>query len=204
MIKNIIFDVGKVLVSFEPDAYMEGLGFSEEEKAAVNRAMFQSKLWVQADQGIMEPEEFLNGYIANAPEYEAQIRAAYRTLGGTVELLPYTMEWLSNLKERGYCLYVLSNYGVYLLEQTKAKMKFLPLMDGALFSSACRIIKPDPEIYRLLLQKYGLRAEESVFLDDRRENVDAAVGCGIYGIHFTDYESGRAKLETLLAQPEKE
>ncbi len=199
MIKNIIFDVGKVLVSYEPDAYMESLGFSPKEKAAVNRAMFQSRLWVQADEGIMEPEAFLEGYVANAPEYEAAIRRAYRTLGGTVELLPYAVEWLKDLKSRGYRLYILSNYGKYLYEQTKDKMEFLPLMDGVLFSHTCRLIKPNPEIYFYLLRKYGLEAPECVFLDDREENVAGARQCGIHGIRFFDYESGRQALEELLA-----
>ena len=199
MIRNIIFDVGKVLVSFEPDVYMDSLGFNKEEKAAVNRAMFQSTLWVQADEGLMEPEAFLEGYVANAPEYEAQIRRAYRTLGGTVELFPYTMGWLQNLKDRGYRLYILSNYGKYLFEQTRTKMKFLSLVDGVLFSNTCQLIKPDPEIYLYLLRKYGLEAAECVFLDDRVENVEAAVQCGIYGIQFIDYESGRQALERIIS-----
>lgn len=199
MIRNIIFDVGKVLVSFEPDVYMDSLGFNKEEKAAVNRAMFQSTLWVQADEGLMEPEAFLEGYVANAPEYEAQIRRAYRTLGGTVELFPYTMGWLQNLKDRGYRLYILSNYGKYLFEQTRTKMKFLSLVDGVLFSNTCQLIKPNPEIYLYLLRKYGLEAAECVFLDDRVENVETAVQCGIYGIQFIDYESGRQALERIIS-----
>ena len=73
MIRNIIFDVGKVLVSYEPDAYMQRLGISKEKQKKINEAMFQNKLWDTSDQGLGTPDEFLQKFIAGAPELADEI-----------------------------------------------------------------------------------------------------------------------------------
>lgn len=198
MITNIIFDVGKVLVSYEPDAYMEQLGYDRTVRNAINQAMFRNPLWEKADQGIYTSDEFLQRFIANAPDYERQIRELYRTIGNTIALFPYTMDWLKSLKERGYHLYILSNYSENMYEQTKQKMQFLSLVDGAVFSYTCKRVKPDAAIYEHLMKQFRLNASESVFLDDRPENTEAARRCGIHAIEFTDYEHARAALDELL------
>ena len=134
MIRNIIFDVGKVLVSYEPDAYMQRLGISKENQKKINEAMFQNKLWDTSDQGLGTPDEFLQKFIAGAPELADEITKIHKTVGNTVELFPYAMEWILDLKARGYHVYILSNYSENMLDQTKDKLKFLPLMDGVVFS----------------------------------------------------------------------
>ena len=102
MIRNIIFDVGKVLVSYEPDAYMQRLGISKEKQKKINEAMFQNKLWDTSDQGLGTPDEFLQKFIAGAPELADEITKIHKTVGNTVELFPYAMEWILDLKARGY------------------------------------------------------------------------------------------------------
>ena len=134
MIRNIIFDVGKVLVSYEPDAYMQRLGISKENQKKINEAMFQNELWDTSDQGLGTPDEFLQKFIAGAPELADEITKIHKTVGNTVELFLYAMEWILDLKARGYHVYILSNYSENMLDQTKDKLKFLPLMDGVVFS----------------------------------------------------------------------
>ena len=174
MIRNIIFDVGKVLVSYEPDAYMQRLGISKEKQKKINEAMFQNKLWDTSDQGLGTPDEFLQKFIAGAPELADEITKIHKTVGNTVELFPYAMEWILDLKARGYHVYILSNYSENMLDQTKDKLKFLPLMDGVVFSYKIKKIKPDPEIYEYLCDEYWLEPEESVFIDDRPVNIKGA------------------------------
>ena len=178
MIRNIIFDVGKVLVSYEPDAYMQRLGISKEKQKKINEAMFQNKLWDTSDQGLGTPDEFLQKFIAGAPELADEITKIHKTVGNTVELFPYAMEWILDLKARGYHVYILSNYSENMLDQTKDKLKFLPLMDGVVFSYKIKKIKPDPEIYEYLCDEYWLEPEESVFIDDRPVNIKGAETCG--------------------------
>lgn len=198
MIKNIIFDIGKVLVSYEPDAYMKTIGLNEEARKAINAAMFESKLWDMSDQGLFTPEECLEKFIEGAPEYETQIRQIHATVGKTIEMYPYTMEWLKDLKARGYHVYILSNYSENMLNQTREKLKFLSLVDGAVFSYECKLMKPSSKMYEYLCQKYGLNCSECVFVDDRLENVEGARRSGILAVHFKDYEQGKEALEEML------
>ena len=198
MIRNIIFDVGKVLVSYEPDAYMQRLGISKEKQKKINEAMFQNKLWDTSDQGLGTPDEFLQKFIAGAPELADEITKIHKTVGNTVELFPYAMEWILDLKARGYHVYILSNYSENMLDQTKDKLKFLPLMDGVVFSYKIKKMKPDPEIYEYLCDEYWLEPEESVFIDDRPVNIKGAETCGIHGIVFRSYEQEKRSWMSFL------
>ena len=77
-------------------------------------------------------------------------------------------------------------------------MEFLPYMDGVVFSYRCKLIKPEKEIYEYICETYGLKPEESVFLDDREDNVQAARNMGMNGIVFGNYAQGSETLEQLL------
>ena len=198
MIKNIIFDVGKVLVEYDPDGMMKKLGFDEETLQTVNQAVFQNELWNESDRGVLSPEELLEAFIANNPAYEKEIRQVIDAVGDTISLMPYTVEWVKGLKEKGYHLYILSNYAEYTYEKTSHKMEFLPYMDGVVFSYRCKLIKPEKEIYEYICETYGLKPEESVFLDDREDNVQAARNMGMNGIEFENYAQGSETLEQLL------
>ena len=198
MIKNIIFDVGKVLVEYDPDGMMKKLGFDEETLQAVNQAVFQNELWNESDRGVLSPEELLEAFIANNPAYEKEIRQVIDAVGDTISLMPYAVEWVKGLKERGYHLYILSNYAEYTYEKTSHKMEFLPYMDGVVFSYRCKLIKPEKEIYEYICKTYELKPEESVFLDDRKDNVEAARNMGMHGIVFENYAQGSETLEQLL------
>lgn len=200
MIKNIIFDVGKVLVSYEPEAYMQSLGFDAETRKRIHTAVFENPLWDESDQGLRTTEEFLKAFTANAPELADEIRLVHTTVGGTIELLPYALEWITDLKERGYSVYILSNYSENMLNQTRDKLKFLPLVDGAVFSYALKLLKPDAAIYDYICDTFRLKPEESVFIDDRPENIEGAEKKGIHGIVFCSYEQGKNELEKLLCE----
>lgn len=198
MVKNIVFDVGKVLVYFEPDWLLDYLGYDEETSKVLKKELFFDPIWEEADRGVLSKEELVQACVDKVPAYEKEVRAIYKNIGQTLEIMPHTMEWLANLKERGYRLYLISNYGEELYEQTEDKLQFLPYMDGTLFSYQYKMIKPDLEIYRKLLEEYDLEASECAFIDDRQENIDAAEKVGYRGIRFLNYEQAKADLDCLL------
>ncbi|MCI8940412.1 MAG: HAD family phosphatase [Dorea sp.] len=204
MIKNIIFDVGKVLVEYDPVTFVKNRGYTKEEQEIVLNAIFRSSLWLAADRGPIETKKLIEGFAANAPGHEDLIRDAYGHAEETVWEMPYTMEWIRELKEKGYRLYVLSNYGKDLFERTRDKMPFLPYMDGAVFSHQCHLMKPEREIYQYLCDTYSLAPSESVFLDDTEGNIAGARGYGIHGIWFQGYEEAKKRLETLLGLYDEE
>lgn len=201
--RNIIFDVGKVLVSYDPDGYMDRMGFDPETKRRLNAAVFEHQLWIDADQGLGTPEEFLRAFTENAPDLADVIRQVHDSVGGTIELFDYALDWILDLKNRGYHVYILSNYSENMFRQTEHKLKFLPLMDGAVFSWRIKEIKPNAAIYNYLCDEYWLEPKESVFIDDRPENVAGAEAVGIRGICFESYEQARRELDELLAKEEE-
>lgn len=89
------------------------------------------------------------------------------------------------MKDEGLHVYILSNYGEQTFELTKNKaLDFLPLTDGSIFSYTVKTIKPEPEIFKILLDRYELMADECVFIDDCLQNIEGATRVGIHGIHF--------------------
>ena len=197
MIKNVIFDVGQVLVAWEPVEAMRALGMDEETVRAVADATVHTSDWDEADRGALSDEELLTGFIRKAPAYEAQIRNFWEHVNRAIYPFPYVGEWMRTLKDKGYRLYILSNYGKWTYEHTAEALSFLSDVDGQVFSFEVHQIKPEPEIYQLLLKRYGLKAEESVFLDDTLKNVEAAEEQGIHGIHFLTKEQAEEELRKL-------
>ena len=102
------------------------------------------------------------------------------------------------LKARGYHVYIISNYAENMYNQTKDKLAFLPLMDDVVMSYTIKKMKPDPAIYNYLCDENWLEPEESVFIDDRQENVNGAEVVGIHGILFKDYETAKQELNKFL------
>ena len=198
MIKNIVFDVGQVLMSYTPENYLKNLGFSEKTVQTLRKAIFESTLWEAGDRGIISTEEIWEGFRKNAPGLKKEVQMVYDNLGDVVELMPYVEGWIKNLKEQGYHLYILSNYAEHTYQLSSHKMKFLPYMDGTLFSYVYKMAKPDREIYEKLCTMYQLNPRETVFFDDREDNIAGAGSCGIHGILFQNHEQAKKDLETLL------
>lgn len=198
MIRNIIFDVGMVLADFCWEKVMHELGFSGEIFERLADATVRSDAWRDYDRSLISDEEILASFIANAPGLEKEICLFWDHTADTIERYPYAEEWVRGLKEEEYHCYILSNYSKRTFELTKEKLTFLELMDGALFSWQVKLNKPEPEIYRTLLERYQLKPEECVFLDDSLDNVNAARNMGIHAIHFTGIEDAKKKLRELL------
>ena len=97
------------------------------------------------------------------------------TLGETVTLRSYAMDWIKDLKARGFSLYVLSNYGDLVYQTSSGQLPFLELMDGVFFSWQHQLIKPAPAFYQKLLDTFRIQPEQAVFLDDRQENLERCV-----------------------------
>lgn len=195
MIKNIIFDVGKVLVEWDTGMAFKKLGFDPETEEAVAAATVRTADWNEFDRSVLDDEKQLALFIGKAPEYEKEIRLFWENIGLPIFQYDYTRAWIRQLKQKGYRIYILSNYARWTYKNTTEALSFLDEVDGALFSYEVHQIKPEPEIYHSLLERYGLVAEECVFLDDRVENVDGAIAQGIHGIHFTTYEEAVCALK---------
>lgn len=200
MIKNVIFDIGNVLADFCWREHIRGMGFQGETAKRLGKAMMQSPVWNELDRGVWTNEELLNGFIANDPELEKEIRIVFSDLRTLVKEKESSLPWLRSLKAEGYQVYYLSNFSERVKREAAAELSFLKEMDGGIMSCAVQEIKPEPKIYQMLLEQYGLLAEESVFLDDTEANVDTARMLGMHGIVVRDVEQAKRELAKLLAE----
>ena len=163
----------------------------------VAQATVKDHLWNEMDRGVMPYEEILAGFIRNDPGVEDEIRRMMEDLNGIVENYAYTEPWLKELKQNGYRVFALSNYSEKCFRESSEKMKFLDLMDGCIISFQEKLIKPDPAIYQLLLSRYGLVAEETVFMDDTEANVNGALSCGMHAFVFKSRDQAVKELTSL-------
>ena len=197
MIRNLIFDIGNVLTDFRWKEFLQDKGFDEEMIARIAAASVQNPLWCEFDRGTWTEEELMQAFVKEAPQLEKELHLAYDDIHGMVTPREYAIPWLQELKSKGYGVYYLSNFSKKAEGECSECLSFLPYMDGGILSYQEKLIKPDPAIYTLLLERYGLMAEESVFLDDTLANVEAARKLGIYGIWFQTKEQAQEELKML-------
>lgn len=194
MIKNIIFDIGNVLTDFRWREFLEDKGFHGEELERIAKASVLSETWAELDRGVWTGEQVVEGFVKNDPEIGKQQHEAWDNMENMVVIREYAIPWVKELKEKGLGVYYLSNFSKKVETECAASLAFLPMMDGGILSYKDQLIKPDPAIYQLLLTRYGLKAQECVFLDDTEVNILAARQQGINGIVFTTKEKALQEL----------
>lgn len=200
MIKNVIFDIGGVLVGLDWKGYIRKFGFSPEKESAITKALIGGPVWKELDRGVLTMEELLERFMALSPEeYRDDVREVFLKSGAFILKRAYAKQWILTLKEYGYRTYYLSNYSAWMIGESKKALDFLPLLDGGVFSCEVKQIKPDEDIYQSLLARYpDIVPEESVFLDDTLENIETARRLGFHTIHFRSQEQAEAELSQLL------
>lgn len=198
MIRNIVFDIGNVLTDYRWKEFLQDKGFDEAMVERIARASVLNPAWNEIDRGVWSEEEILQAFIKKDPEIEEEIRLAFADIRGLVTPRDYAIPWVRELKEKGFFVYYLSNFSHKAQMECAEALTFIPFTDGGILSYREKLIKPDPAIYKLLLDRFGLKAEECVFLDDVLQNVEAARECGLYGIRFETKEQAEAELKALL------
>ena len=200
MIRNIVFDIGNVLVDYCWQDHIAHYGFKGEKADRIAHAMMLGPDWKELDRGVLGGEEFRRLLIGKAPELEQEIRLLMSDLSTLVRRREGSIPWIRDLKARGYRTYYLSNYGEQVRRDTADSLDFMKEMNGGIMSYEVHQIKPDAEIFRTLLERYGLKAEESIFLDDTKINVDAALGVGMQGLRVESQEQAIRDLNAFLTQ----
>lgn len=199
MIKNVIFDIGNVLVTFDWEVLAREISFTDAD-LEVLRVKVIGDRWDEFDRGVMTEEEALKYVEEVIPGLEEKFEELWGRIDEAIAVYPYVEEWMKELKAGGCRIYLLSNFPKRLFEkEEKEKFRFTGLVDGKVISSFVKMIKPDREIYEYLLREYDLKAEECIFLDDRKGNTEAAEAVGMQAIQFTSYEEAHEKLSKILA-----
>ena len=197
MITTVIFDIGNVLVEFSWRKHYELMGFDEAMIERLAKATVRNPAWNEYDRGVLSEEETIQGFVDSDPEIEDDIRRALKNIRTMINRCDYAILWIQDLKKKGYrCLY-LSNFSHKAETECADALDFIPYMDGGILSYRDKVIKPQPEIYDLLIERYQLVPEECVFLDDTLSNVEAARRAGMHAIHFKNREQALEELKAL-------
>ena len=199
MIKNLIFDFGKVLVDYDFEAFFRKYIPDTERCQAFTPVLYNEELQQLLDREERPFEVIMEEWIENHKEFEPEIRYFNEHYPEIVTNEVEGMyELLTQLKAEGYKLYGLTNWcsKVYL---TMAQFPIFKLLDGQIISSEEKVIKPDPEIYQRIFDKFNLKPEECIFTDDRAENIEGGKLLGMDGIVFTDAKQYERELREYLA-----
>ena len=201
MIKNLVFDLGNVLIEWNSEKILTYFEPEKERRQVLRQAIFESGVWHQTDKGELSLKEACE-------EVLTQLDASYHSAIKNIFYHWYEVVYVySDLQERIW-LWVAQDYRIYILSTTceifyhiekAGLLPIYPLLSGYILSSEVGVVKPEAEIYQKLLKKYNLNPVESVFIDDIQANLDTAAELGFETILSTSETENISAMEDLLA-----
>lgn len=197
MIKNIIFDIGNVLMQFNPMKFLKNKYNDADLIDKLYKEIFCSNEWQELDRGTITQEEATDVFCKRDLSNEKYIRNVMDTFHTMLIPMKNTPDILTKLKHNGYKIYLLSNYHSRTFKMIYKQYSFLRLSDGGIISCDVNFLKPDRRIYDCLIKKYGIKPEESVFIDDTLDNIEAARKINFKGVHFKSAEDLKVELEKM-------
>jgi 2-haloacid dehalogenase len=197
VIDTIIFDLGAILIDWNPQ-YLYRTLFTDEDEMTHFLANITTPDWNEEQDAGRSLQEGTNLLVEKFPEHEDNIRAFYgrwqEMLGDAIE---GTVEIFRELKESSkYRIYALTNWSAETFPVALERYEFLNRFDGIVVSGTEKMRKPNPAFYQLLLDRYAVKTENALFIDDNLRNVLAAEEMGIKSIHFKSPEQLKSELNT--------
>lgn len=182
--KNIIFDFGNVLAAFKEEELSHRFCTTEANNRLFKKLVFDN--WQSLDEGSVELSDYIETALSQTPEHlKTDISNYFNTWYKHLIPLTDTWDFVKELKEAGYSVYILSNAPVQFAEHAAECYGVVKEFDGIVFSAPIRLVKPEPEIYQYLFNTYHLKPEECFFIDDKPSNIEAGKALGMNGIIFT-------------------
>jgi putative hydrolase of the HAD superfamily len=182
MIRNIVFDLGNVLISFVPSDYLIKKNYPGTIRNTIMKDIFRSPEWKMLDNGDITVPEAIESISLKSSLRREEIALVFSFRRDIMFPLDENARLLPGLRKQGYRLYYLSNFPLDVFEEIKNDYYFFRHFDGGIISSEVKLSKPDIRIYESLIRKYVLNPAESLYIDDIEENVRAAESAGMKGM----------------------
>ena len=200
MIKNVIFDLGRVIYTFWPREDLVNLGFSEERADLFTERVFGNPIWLEYDRGMYSMPELVNKLSEDFPDMEQDLKRVFDEgwVDRVITIMPPNLEFFYEVKKRGFGIYILTNFPEDSFAHCRARDAFFDDADGIVVSAHEKLVKPEPEIYHCILNRYNLVPEESLFIDDNPTNIAVAKELGLHGIIFNNLEQGKREFEAIV------
>lgn len=175
----VIFDLGNVLLDYNPRRFMAEMGISPSHFDRLCEIFPSSEEWQQLDAGLISDDEFLTAALRKEPTLRREIQLYHKHWYDYFHAIPENVAAFYQLKEAGAKTYILSNFQETCFRKMLERNVFFDDIDGAVISYECRLRKPQPEIYDLIISRYQLDPAHSVFIDDMEVNIKAAREAGL-------------------------
>jgi len=193
-IRNIVFDIGNVLVSYQPLSFHIQKGDTTEMTELFLREIYYSPEWQRLDQGTITLNEAILSIGERSVLTRQEIARVFMMREELLFPLKENTNLLKSLKKRGYTLFYLSNFPEDMFGVLTAKHGFFKWFDGGVVSSAEKLLKPSPEIFRILVSRYNINPSETLFIDDLLPNIEGAASEGFITLHLPDHTQLRKAL----------
>lgn len=201
MIKNVIFDLGNVLIDFKPLEYIKSLGYDDQTAFKLYTMTIKDPIWTDMDKGIyLDKNSYLRAFKTKYPDYSEAIDTFLNGPWMEKVIVPIkeNQKLIDLVREKGLKYYILSNYPKDAFAYTYNICPFIQNADGMVISYDVLMLKPDKNIYLKLLNKYHLKASECLFIDDLPINVEGAKNVGIHSFVYKDFSDAYDRLKGYL------
>lgn len=181
MIRNIVFDLGNVLISFRPADYLKRSNYPPELQQTILADIFSNTEWLMLDNGNIDTEKAIDLISKKSSLKKEEIARIFNLRTEIMFPLDNNVRMLPELKKQGFRLYYLSNFPIDIFDEIKNGYYFFKYFDGGIISAEVKHSKPDPEIFKIFLAKYSLEPSETFYVDDIEANIIAAESIGMNG-----------------------
>lgn len=189
-----MFDLGNVVLGYNPLEYLEVKVRDINKIKKLYDIIFRGEEWVKLDEGTITEKEAIRSISCKNPELKEDIELVFNNWYEMLKPIESTIELIGELKHNGYKVYFLSNFHDKAFQHINEEYTFFRMFDGGVVSYREKLIKPNVEIYKILLHGYNLNAEECIFIDDVWENINVGESLGIKGIHTKNIHKLREEI----------
>lgn len=196
-VRNVIMDLGGVMLEWNPDHLLTPFQPEATLRQQLRASIFGPD-WHLFDRGSLTEAELVARLEKGTGHPRETLLEIIEAVRGSLLEKPETVKLVRSLQQRGFDLYCLSNMPAPMYAHLRRRHTFFEVFRGVVISGDIQMMKPEPEIYLHLLDRFGLKADESVFIDDMQANVDAAKAVGLHAIRFQNATQCQQELDELL------